>query len=132
MVIQNYFASLVVVAAAVGAGVLATSSASWAGPSQPHACGLWSGNVSERADSSLIGSGGRQDCGDKVDLAVAMYQDIALWPDTKIGSASKNDVVNDSLTIVSGCSGLWRSPFYILTDDSSGKESEGTHITLCG
>lgn len=113
---------------ALTVGGLAVASPAWAAP-EAAACALYS-DAPIQDGGTLKGRGGRVGCADAANVAVSMYEEIALWPDKRIGSASQNGVTNVDLWVTAGCTGI-RGPYYIATNSSSGNTYEGTHVTLC-
>ena len=122
--------AIAVVAGATALGGVAATSSAWASPQRPANCNIFANNVTQRPGTNILdGVGGRQGCGDTVNLAVAMYKDISFWPDSREGSAEHDSVVNDTLQIVVTCDG--NDPYYVTTDTSSGQSLEGAHTTHC-
>jgi hypothetical protein len=116
----------VFIALCVLAGGAAVTSPAWA---KTKACALYADNTTEWT-RTLSGSGGRTGCGDGANVAVAMYEEIAWWPDNRLASAKRDNVISVHLPVSAGCTSI-RGPYYMQTSSSAGSITEGAHTWHC-
>lgn len=113
-------------AGALALGTVSVTSNAWATASA--GCRLVADNTTQ-SGNSVYAHGGRQDCGNTANVAVALYKDISFFPDTREASSYDTDVMNIYRSPGASCDG--NDPYYTTVNSSTGASLEGAHITQC-
>jgi hypothetical protein len=125
--IHNLFAPILATLCVLAGGA-AVASPAWA-RTEAKACALYTGNVTEWV-GTLSGSGGRSGCTNSTNVAVAMYEEVAWWPDNRLASAKRDNVISVHLPVSAECTGI-PGPYYMQTSSSAGSVTEGAHSWHC-